>query len=149
MSTLYPVIIRRPQSGDVLSARHYARSIDSTNRNARTPPIGTLQIGAGQAAVGCQIIGVNLDTLEVKMGTHIQVLVAKPWVMRSDHVIHDGHIFTNHGLNTRTANGTTSQEIVPKYLINDHLFIMPVKNSGLPGVKWIDLNVDGRMWADS
>lgn len=56
----------------------------------------------------------------------------------------DGVNYTYTDINTRVADGTENQELTPKYIVGDKIYITwtEVGDNG-----WLDINVDGRQWA--
>lgn len=85
-------------------------------------------------------------------------LAAKPPLLRRSLLEHNEVTFVHSDDQTRVASkeGETdeTQVILPAYVVGDTLFIIDAIDSGVrdyptPGatVPYVDLNVDGRMWA--
>ncbi len=88
------------------------------------------------------------------------IAVAKPPLLRTSPTNRDDLDFEYPDDQSRTATdadaNTESQEVCPKYLADDEIFAL-LKPQGLTGVtdadgkevRWIDLNLDGRIWVKS
>lgn len=99
------------------------------------------------------------ETDGTAIGTR-DIYVARPTLLRNMSS-RDGVDFSYSNSQTRTANNgadTESQVIVASYLAGDEIFAMRgiLRGSGVysdPGrirkVEWIDLNLDGRYWAQT
>jgi hypothetical protein len=75
--------------------------------------------------------------------------VARPFMLRTSLTSHAGVSFTYTNATTRVADATETQVIIPAYVVGDEIIIGRVyEGTGVAAAQaWIDLNVDGRMWA--
>lgn len=109
----------------------------------------------GAAAKRVTITAIGDDTLTCTFPGGSSETVARPFRFRKSD--YDGETIGGitytyaGGVNqVRTAdNGSVSetQTIVPLYAVDDELIVIDVTESGVSGVKWIDANVDGKVWA--
>lgn len=87
------------------------------------------------------------------------VLVARPYLLRTDLTAHNGVTFTYAtvgGVIERTATSGADNEtqvVVPAYAVGDEIFALrgilggTGAEDGDDAVEWMDLNLDARAWA--
>lgn len=129
------------------------RDVDPDLSSVETQPIRVVIISVDADTLYCQDPDFGQDAEE-----RATYQVAKPYMLRGSLSAHDGATFSYLGTNSRQANKAgedpETQTITPRYVAGDELFIAAVPDSGIRNypnvgdtVDYIDLNVDGRMWA--
>ena len=119
-----------------------ALNIDDTPTTDRAPGV------IPQQAILVEVRLVNLDTLTcIDIGEQLNPSgraynVELPYTF--DVASRDGITYVYADLNNRTADGTEVQQMTPRYIVQDQLWVL-----WMPGGdgSYIDLNVDGRQWA--
>lgn len=115
------------------------------------------------AGVAMKITAVDGDFLECvrfmdgTVSTTTVIYVARPYLLRRSLTSWNGISFTYTNDQNKTATqGATSETwlVTPEYVVNDIIYAARVPNgTGLTNdlgrrIDWVDLNVDGRAWAE-
>lgn len=109
-------------------------------RPVRLPAPATSGIWRAQVTA----IGDNTLTCEID---GVEITVARPERQRRTHY-EGGGTYTYSTAQARTASGDTEQ-ITEAYVVGDYVYVARVANgTGVDGADWIDINSDGRAWAE-
>ena len=129
ITSRFLISLREAAVTRILPPRQIERESDSPGQDA-TPISGTVAIERGT------VTSESTNTLTVSLASSGTTTVAKPFILRGS-------------TSTRTVSGE-AQEILPTYSSGSVIAAnVGATHTGITGVSWIDLNVDGRMWAES
>lgn len=160
MSGLDP---QRWRKGDKISARTLNQTVDRVIDLAGGAAAPADAKGAGAAGLIQQfeVKSVEADYLTCRTVTSagvgtVDVLVAKPYLLRNAIVSRNGITYSYASTQERTATkspDTETQVVVPVYVAGDRIFAARavggatgVKDGTRP-VRWLDMNIDARAWA--
>ena len=152
-----PTLLRPWKAGDPLSAEHldeprrYLQEAESSASFAEQLPHGALPL----RVLALRIVSVSGDYLvcERDDSPGATVNVAKPYLMRTSIASRDGKTYTYASSQQREADDgvdTETHYITESYVAGDYVFALgPI--TGGTGVadapRWLDMNTDGRAWA--
>ena len=134
-----------PTRGDPISARFMRNLVRAVRENQLA--LGQLRVTSGAMA---RIVRVEIKTINptnlicVGLGQAAVQDTAEYTVElppRFRDTSRGGRTYTYTDINNRVADGTENQQLTEQYLVGDELTIH------FFGDKWIDANIDGRMWA--
>ncbi len=136
-------------------------------RQGVTQPLRTDdRVGPGTAAVQrmviqsvanewlvCRTLRWNADVNEDETGTD-DIYVARPYLLRNRVWSREGRSYTPASPNHRLVNGQDEEILTHVYVGGDEIHAVKVRGgSGLldpmgEPIGWVDVNTDGRMWAE-
>lgn len=159
MSSLF----RPKRAGDQSIPAQEYNDLDTRIKRLEGELFGGAQAGTVPAnAVAFKIATIQGDYLtcnrfqrgSVQMTTN--VFVAKPYLLRQSLTAWNGLTFTYTDSQNKTASdGSNPDEdwtVIPEYVSGDIIYCARVGNgtgllAGSVGIRWVDLNVEGRAWA--
>ena len=147
---------------DASRVRRIGRVVNQVEQDPRfpvSPPARPTVTGAN--SIQCVIKAILDDALECSFTFDTETdedtfYIAKPWLLRKtpfDGKTRNGFTYTYSGSQSRESNNgstTENQELIPGYVINDIIYAISTPTDVKieeEFVTWVDLNVDGRMWA--
>jgi hypothetical protein len=151
------MFIAKQIKGKPILAKTLNVLINDNNKRAAANP-GTQVDAANRAsrAKRFTITAVDGDYLvctPAGVGSTKSINVARPPLLQRRVTSHNGIVFTYTNDQTRSADATETQVIVPAYVVGDEIYAFGIiGGSGVTSddgtaVTWLDANADARFWA--